>query len=255
MKPRTAGDLDVEVHEDKHMATKAEVHRDTDLKDDTQLRRYLDLPKYIDLLRASSLYLRRADRFTDRFEGALTPAMRRAINSEPGEDCGPESADVFYRRCRMGTFVSCWTLGTKDSMALWQLYGGASTSVAINTTVRRLISVCLTWGELVGLHKVRYIDHFENPNMAFSRYSDPLQFKHEAYDFEREVRVLLLRQEDWERNPEGLQRSVPDLSALVTSVGVAPEAGAWFFELVQDVTQRYGLKVPVRMSALATLPA
>ena len=237
------------------MATKAEVHRDTDLKDGTQLRRYLDLPKYIALLRSSSVYLRRADRFTDRFEGALTPAIRRAIDSARAEDCGDESAEVFYRRCRMGTFVSCWTLGAKDNMALWQLYGGASTSVAVNTTVRRLTSVCLTWGELVLLQKVRYIDHFENPNMVIGRYSDPLQFKHEAYDFEREVRVMLPRQEDWERNPEGLQRSVPDLSALVTSVVVAPEAGAWFFELVQDVTQRYGLKVPVRMSALATLPA
>ena len=237
------------------MATEAEVHRDTDLKDGTQLRRYLDLPKYIALLRSSSLYLRRADRFTDRLEGALTPAIRRAIDSTRAEDLGAESTEVFYRRCRMGTFVSCWTLGAKDNMALWQLYGGASTSVAVNTTVRRLTSVCLTWGELVLLHKVRYIDHFENPNMVIGRYSDPLQFKHEAYDFEREVRVMLPRQEGWERNPEGLQRSVPDLSALVTSVVVAPEAGAWFFELVQDITQRYGLKVPVRMSALATLPA
>lgn len=175
------------------MATKAEVHRDTDLKDGTQLRRYLDLPKYIALLRSSSVYLQRADRFTDKFEGALTPAIRRAIDSAWAEDCGAESAEVFYRRCRMGTFVSCWTLGAKDNMALWQLYGGASTSVAVNTTVRRLTSVCLTWGELVLLQKVRYIDHFENPNMAIGRYSDPLQFKHEAYDFEREVRVMLPR--------------------------------------------------------------
>jgi hypothetical protein len=156
------------------MATKAEVHRDKDLKDGTQLRRYLDLPKYIALLRSSSVYLRRADRFTDRFEGALTPAIRKAIDSARAEDCGAESAEVFYRRCRMGTFVSCWTLGAKDNMALWQLYGGASTSVAVNTTVRRLTSVCLTWGELVLLQKVRYIDHFENPNMVIGRYSDPL---------------------------------------------------------------------------------
>ncbi len=95
--------LDVEVREDKYMATKAEVHRDKDLKDGTQLRRYLDLPKYIDLLRSSSVYLRRADRFTDRFEGALTPAIRRAIDSARAEDCDAESAEVFYRRCRMGS--------------------------------------------------------------------------------------------------------------------------------------------------------
>jgi hypothetical protein len=237
------------------MATEAIVHRDTDLKDGTPLRRYVDLPKYIDLLRTQSLYLRRADRFTDKFEGALTPSIRKAIDSARASDSLSESADTFYRRCRMGTFVSCWTLGAKDNMALWQLYGGASTSLTVNTTVARLTASTRLWAESVLVQKVKYIDHFANPDMVIGRYTDPLRFKHEAYEFEREVRVMLPRQTDWEKNPEGIQLPLPDLNSLVTSIVVAPEAGKWFLELVQGVTQRYGLKVPVRMSALAQLPA
>ena len=236
------------------MVKQATVLCDTDLKPGTLLRRYLDLPKYIDLLRSRSLYLCRADRFADRFEGALTPSIRQGIDSAHDSTALGEGADVFYRRCRIGTFVNCWTLGAKDNMALWQLYGGAATSVAINTTTQRLISACLGWGERVHLRKVQYVDHFNNPDMVIGHYADPLQFKHEAYDYEREVRILLPQQEDWEHNPSSVLRSLPDLNALITSVVVAPEAGTWFFDLVVDVTRRYGLKVPVRMSQLASLP-
>lgn len=236
------------------MAKTKIVVRDPELKDGTLLRRYVDLPKYVDLLRSRSVYLRRADRFTDKFEGALTPAIRHAIDFSKVSDPLAESAEVFYRRCRMGTFISCWLLGAKDSMALWQLYGGTSTSVSVNTTVQRLTDTCLSWGEQVLIQKVRYIDHFENPDMVIGEYTDPLQFKHEAYDYEREVRIMIQRQENWENNPEYILQVVPDLSTLITSVVVAPEAGSWFFDLVQDVTQRYGLKVPVRKSALTTLP-
>lgn len=237
------------------MAKETVVLCDPDLKDGTPLRRYLDLPKYIDLLRSQSLYFRRSDKFTDKFEGALTPAIREAIDSACMSGSTTENSDTFYRRCRMGTFVSCWTLGAKDNMALWQLYGGASTSVAVNTTISRLTAACIAASQSFRITRVRYIDHFENPDMVIGHYTDPLRFKHEAYDFEREVRVLLSQQNEWERNPEGLYVLLPDLSVLVTSIVVAPEAGDWFLDLIQDVTKRYGLRVPVRRSALTNLPS
>ena len=90
------------------------ITRDVELKDLSPLRRYMDLPKYVDLLRSKALYLRRADCFTDKFEGALTPASETVKLAE--------SADIFYQRCRKGTFVCCWTYGAKDKMALWQLF-------------------------------------------------------------------------------------------------------------------------------------
>jgi hypothetical protein len=115
--------------------------------------------------------------------------------------------------------------------------------------------MCIGWNESALVTKVKYIDHFENPDMVIGRYTDPLQFKHEAFEFEREVRVMLPKQDSWQSNPEGLHRPISDLNELITSVVVAPDAGNWFFELVQDLGQRYGLKAPVRMSQLASLPS
>lgn len=236
------------------MATEFRITRSVELKDGSPLRRYMDLPKFVDLLRTKSLYLRRADCFTDRFEGALTHSIRMAIQFERESDISTESADVFYERSRKGTFVSCWTFGAKDNMALWQLFGGASNSVAICTNVDRLTRMCSFWKERVHIAKVRYIDHFENPDMVVDCYTDLLEFKHEAFDFEREVRVMLPKQNDWRHNPEDFRLPISDLNELVINVVVAPDAGPWFLELVQDLAQRYGLKAPVRMSQLSTLP-
>src|SRR5687767_1875812 len=111
------------------MAKPQSVVTDADLKQHQIVRRYLDLPKFLDLLRSRSLYLRRADGFTDRFEGALTPAIRAALDEAHKGGQINYTADEFYHRARGGSFVSCWNLGAKDNMALWQLYGGAGTSV------------------------------------------------------------------------------------------------------------------------------
>jgi hypothetical protein len=229
--------------------------RDIDLKDGSPLRRYMDLPKYVDLLRSRTLYLRRADRFVDKFEGALPPHIRAGIDSARSAGNTGESADDFYSRCRKSTFISCWTSGAKDNMALWQLFGGASNSVAISTTIGRVTQMCAHWSERTHIAKVKYIDHFENPDMILGRSFDILQFKHEAFEFEREVRVIVPQPEDWLKNPEYLRRPISNVNDLITSVVVAPEAGSWFLDLVRDLGQRYGLNAPVRMSQLASIPS
>jgi len=100
-----------------------------------------------------------------------------------------------------------------------------------------------------------YIDHVSNPDMIIGNYSDPLQFKHQAYEFENEVRIIVPKQgEDWENNPSGIRLPIFDLNEMIQSVVVAPEADKWFYELVEDVTQKYGVTSPVEKSKLTFLP-
>jgi hypothetical protein len=231
---------------------------DPDLKPGRILRRYLDLPKYLDLLRSNAIYLRRADRFPDKFEGVLTPAIRKAMNKAHLNGHVNFDANGFSRELRKGIYVNCWSLGASDNMALWQLYGNVSASVAITTTIEKLIRIGFNWAasENVEIFKVRYIDHFRNPDMVIGNYSDPLRFKHSAYFFEREVRIIVNRIRQ-NRNqfpkPEGISLPVA-LHDLIRSVVVAPEADSWFFDLVSDITERYGVKSPVRRSKLTYLP-
>jgi hypothetical protein len=237
------------------MKRKSSVRTSPNLNPRRIVRRYLDLPKYLDLLRSQALYLCRADGFDDRFEGALTPGIRKALDDAHQAKQITYDADYFYRRSRGGSYVSCWSLGAHDNMALWQLYGGVSASLAVTSTVDRLIDMALRWQEEVFIYRVRYIDHFKNPDMIIGSYTDLLEFKHQAYEYEQEVRIIVPRQNDeWERNQPSIRLPAGDLSAVIRSVVVAPEAQAWFFDLVEDVTRKYGLSSPVRRSKMAYLP-
>ena len=236
------------------MAAKQTIVTSPDLRQHQIVRRYFDLPKFLDLLRSQSLYLRRADGFIDRFEGALTPAIRAALDEAHLKKQISYTANEFYQKARQGHFVSCWNHGAKDNMALWQLYGGAATSVVVTSTIDKLLGAAFRWGEVVLFHKVRYIDHFKNPNMIVGGGSDLLQFKHEAYQYEREVRIVVSRSSDWKSNPSGIRLPLGDLNEVIRSIVVAPEAAPWFFELVEDVTRKYGVRMPVRRSKLTELP-
>lgn len=235
--------------------TKTAVTGDSDIKQSAILRRYIDLPKLLDLLHFKSLYLRRADGFSDRLEGALFPLLRKSIDQTHAENNNTYDADHFYRRARIGTYVSCWTIGAKDNMALWQLYGGVRNSIVITTTVDRLIVAAQSWNRDVHFHRVKYVDHLKMKTFIISKYSDVLQYKHEAYRHEKELRIIVPAQGiNWESNPIGLRLPLTDLDSIVRSVVVAPESSDEFYEAVKELCSKYGLHSPVRRSKLAFVP-
>lgn len=220
------------------------------------LRRYLDLPKYIALLRTRSIYLQRVDLFPDKLEGVLTPGIRRGLDDAYASNESPYNADMFAAQVRGGVYLSCWSSGAHDNMALWQLYGSPTMGVVVTTTVGQLIDAALMWAndETIEIFKVKYIDHLKNPDITIGRYSDPLRYKHRAYAFEDEVRIVLSRVGTEKPKPYGLQFSV-ELDQLIRSVVIAPEAPDWFADLIRDVTNRYALASPVRRSTLAFVKA
>lgn len=229
----------------------ATVHKDLDLQNETILRRYMDLPKLIDLLRSKSLYLRRVDGFSDRFEGALLPLIRLALDHSHKSERSPVSADEFCTRGRLGSFVSCWTIGSRDNMALWQLYGGVKTSVVVTTTVDKLVRVAVSWKDDSYIHRVKYTDYVKAPDMVVGRYHDMLTLKHDSYAYEDEVRLIVPQQETWKSNPDFLRLPLKAVDDLVMEVFVAPEADESFLEAVKDVCLRYELRAPVSFSKLA----
>ena len=225
---------------------------DPEIRQESILRRYMDLPKLLDLLHTKSLYFRRADGFPDRLEGALFPSFRKSLDEAFARNKVPYGADYFYRRSRVGNYVSCWTIGARDNMALWQLYGGVKTSIAVTSTVKHLIGCAFAWNRSTHLHKVKYIEHRRVRNYIIGQFTDVLQYKSDAYKYERELRVIVPQQDDgWEKNPMGISLSLQSVDSLVRSVVVAPEADSSFFEAVRELCNRYNLKAPVRRSKLS----
>lgn len=221
------------------------------------LRRYLDLPKLVDLLRTSELYLGQASRFDDRLEGTLPEQVRQGLRDLPDFVAKYGDPTFWEQEHRNRTYLSCWTLGAKDNMALWKLYGSATASVAITTTIKRLTNVAPSWGKYgnVEVKKVRYIDHAGRlRDGVYGLDASVFGLKHAAYSFEKEVRIVVTRPNPRKRWPAPRAIRVPvNLDQFLRSIVVAPEAGDWFFDLVADVARRYSVAAPVRKSALSVL--
>ena len=113
-----------------------------------------------------------------------------------------------------------------------------------------------TYGK-VNVTKVRYIDHAGHlPDGAYTFAEDIFGFKHLAYAFEKEVRIIVSCQmpnED-EEMPPALRVPI-DIDCFLRSIVVAPEAGDWFYQLVDDVAKKYDVYKRVRRSALTQLIA
>ncbi len=81
-------------------------------------------------------------------------------------------------------------------MALWKIYGASSQSLAIITTIDKLIQSTLFWRGLSGVtfKEVVYIDHSGKlPDGIYTLSFDTFGLKHEAYEFEKEVRMVVTR--------------------------------------------------------------
>ncbi len=231
---------------------------DPELKGHLILRRYLNLPKLIDVLRTAELYFSQASRLDDRLEGTLPEQMRRELSDSPDFVARYGNPIVWEQRNRDRSYLSCWTLGAKDNMALWKLYGGAAESVAITTTVKRLTTVAPGWAKYgsVDVRKVRYINHAGRrlPNGAYGVGKDLFSLKHIAYSFEKEVRIVVTRPTPGKRQAVPSAIRVPvNIDRFLRSIVVAPEAGDWFFDLVVDVAHRYNITAPVHRSELTYL--
>ncbi len=222
------------------------------------LWRYLDLAKFMDLLENSSLYLTRADKFEDKFEGSFTKSIKKLIEMSYQENNIDFTYEQFKSGLRKGVFVNCWHQGTKESMAMWRLYGKSSNAVAITTTVGKLANELQVHNRNnnISIKKVEYIDHFDDPKIDVSKYTNIFAYKNDAYSFENEVRIIA----DHYPNPavmgvdsSGYSLEVK-LSNLLRSIVVSPESPEWFFNLINQICTKYKCSNFVQRSKLANGP-
>ena len=221
---------------------------------------FVHLPgrKFFDFSENTSLFFCRADHFDDKFEGAFTPSLRDQIEASYIENKIPYTYAQFKETMRNHVFLNCWHRDRDDSAAMWALYGKSACSVAITTTVGRLAG-CLLKANLpydLAIEKVEYIKHWRDPKIDVMPYARIFAYKTRAYEHEKEVRVLLDRSiNEFDVNmPAGGMPIKVDAAALLRSIVIAPEAPAWFEQLIRKTVIRYGLSAPVRRSKLAGDP-
>lgn len=229
---------------------------DKSLGQNNVLWRYLDTARFLEYVTGERLYLCRADKFEDQFEGSFTQSIRHAIEKSYADNQIESTYEDFKEQLRKSVYVNCWHKSPNDSMAMWKLYGSSNCAVAITTTIQQLEKVlnAANIDGYVALKKVEYVRHWRDPSLKINPYSDVFSYKVTAYDYEKEVRVIVDRFGENHINKEsGILIDAPSKD-LVRSIVVSPESPHWYRSMIEKVTKDYGIVAPVRRSRLATGP-
>ena len=227
-------------------------------EDDSVIWRFLDLAKFISLLKDKALFMTRADKFEDQFEGAvcalgdsdkydeaLKAYYSECLDGKPVSEQLIKNEHYAIQMIRKNSFMNCWFEGTYESIAMWRLYasGKDAKGVAIKTTVGRLKKAI---GRYVEIGRVDYIDYskvWPNANEALWR-------KRLSFDYEHEVRVRIITEGGLSPTPPEFMMLPVNLDEMIESVYVSPMAETWFKNVVVDLLEKYGLNKQVFHSAL-----
>ena len=239
----------------------------------TKLWRYQDFPKFVSLLDSGRLFLTRADKFEDTFEGArgfifqkdiicssMKPYIEMKVKSQlikegidnPIDSVINKKVDDEIKKFfedqeqkRTEYFISCWHANEYESEAMWKLYISSKfQGVAIQTSMERLCNSIGTDEFEVGA--VKYSSFDEPLNIE----SKPIWYKRKAFMHENEVRVVIRKVGT---SLSGMLVPV-DLEQLIEKIYISPSAPDWFSKLVENVVKKYGLVKTVEHSRLDDKP-
>ena len=205
-----------------------------------------------------TLFFARGDQFEDKFEGAFTKSIKQAIEQSYAINKIDFTYDEFKKRLRERVFLNCWHASLDDSVAMWSIYGRSAAALAITTTVGQLRDTieASRIPHNLAIVKVGYVKHWRDPKLKINPYSNVFAYKVKAYEFEKEVRVIIDRFDeefDSEITDTGMRVQI-SLDKLLRSIVVAPEAPPWFLSLVEGVAAKYGVEAQVKRSKLAFDP-
>lgn len=206
------------------------------------------------MLSKGQMYFCRVDKLEDQREAMLS---RKTVDLEVGALLGNETVqeklggrpdgEILARltagssdmRVRASTFVNCWYHSEGESVAMWQIYGAQG--IAIQSTWRRLMEA-LPDGNEVAVGAIQYVDYdstYINPHQ-------PFQYKDRIYEHEHEIRAMVKRPPRelsilsiCRDHPSGIDIDV-NLDRLIKRIYLAPGAGGWFREVVEELLEKYG---------------
>ncbi len=222
--------------------------------------RYMDFTKFVFMLENKGLFLSRADKLGDPFEGSYSKAnklLRPSVYKGRIPEQAIRQMGDFVKLTRQWTMINCWHMNEHESAGMWKLYTQTSEAIAIKSTYIDLHNVL---DEKCFVGTVKYID-YDRDWLPESNAFYPYIHKRLSFAHERELRVI--HQElpikdqkfDFSNQPpaQGILKTV-DISSLINSIYVAPTAASWYKELVERIVQKYDLNKPVIQSSLDEEP-
>lgn len=186
------------------------------------------------------------------FRQAIENPPEGYLNELSKEEVGQHSQRLLKELERAGlstkkfTFVNCWHENEFESEAMWRLYSNYfENAVAIKTSFKNLY-ISMGKNPSIKIGRVKYLDL----NNEYAGVNDAFWRKRKSFEHEREVRAILIHPGCNDRG----KIIKCDLSILIEEIFVSPKSPAWFIKIINDVNNKYGLKVKVSTSQLNEEP-
>lgn len=219
---------------------------------DTPAWRYMDLDKFQSLLKEKALYLCRADRLQDRFEGSYSRHQIMAMErwfEDINESHMIESEREKRRKDRLKTYISCWCMGEVDLDLMWKGYVRNPPGVAVKSTVKRLKNICDKAVEYwpLDISTVTYFDHAGTKNINY--FGTPTNFLYKDFHFKLDNELRIIHSSNFpEPTPPHIFLAI-DLGNLIEEVIFQPKTKENRLGLVREALDEAGLhKIPVLAS-------
>lgn len=211
----------------------------------------MDIDKFNYLLSQESLYLCRADKLHDRFEGRYSQQQIEDMTKWLTDQglCDVDRGEVAYRqRAREKTYISCWCMGNYDYDLMWKGYIRTPPGIAIKSTVAELQAICDhnvdKWP--LDLSMVNYYPQAEGKFINYDRIS-PFVHKDVHFTLDNEIRII--QWGNWgEPSPDHLELQVyPE--QLIKSVHLSPRSSSDDVQHVKQILHEHALEhVPIMYS-------
>jgi hypothetical protein len=214
--------------------------------DDTIVWKYLDLSKFLDLLISRKLFMSRADKFEDQYEGTFSEPTYEEIKKIATNN--PKFLD-FYKTHREQIAISSWHTNEYESFAMWQIFTKNNEGLAIQSTIGRLKNALkfeTQFEQYIG--EVNYID-YKKEHIPFDDTFFPFLFKRKSFQYEREIRIISDVSTEKIRLNDGLKIHV-DIDQLIEKIYIHPKSENWYKNLVMSLMQKLGFSFTIEKSDL-----
>ena len=237
--------------------------------DDVIIWRFINLAKFLDLLQSQKLFFCKTSELTDPCEGmnnaaAFSMDYWRKFRQQAFEASSVtdemlqqdiKNAKTEMKIWKRRTAVNCWHISDYEPEAFWKLYSDKEFGVAIKSTVGSLKASLSVEKRTLFLGKINYIN-YEN-QVAPKSVLAPMFYKRLSYSHEKELRVLLWTDENnyiTDEVKKGGEYINVDLSLLIKSIVLSPDAPLWFRKLITNILIDKKINVDVTSSEINLLP-
>jgi hypothetical protein len=238
---------------------------------ETKIWRYIDFTKLVSMFEQNGIFFSRADILGDPFEGSYSKAnaddqIRADIYADecnriniPIENMvnAHKFLRVYRKWYRQWIMVSCWHMNEHESAAMWKLYTNSNESICIQSTYAKFAKIL---PETIYIGQVNYVD-YSKEWIGERNLFTPYMHKRKSFEHEREIRAI---DDQAPKGPLPMEKGLTppdfgvwyniDLHELIERIYIFPSSPAWFRDLVEKITRRYGFKIDVIKSSLDDEP-